>query len=70
MKSRDQRAVLPRVRYPKSAYLERLLELYSQGAIQKGRITHVNVRHSKGCGFFVVGVCSCRPDLELFPEVA
>ena len=47
------------------AYLPVIAQMWRDGIIPPGRITHLEIAHDPGCAFFADGVCNCSPQVLL-----
>jgi hypothetical protein len=49
----------------KHNYYRKLLKLYEQGKVPRGRLADVDIYHDDWCRIYRGGYCNCDPEIKL-----
>ena len=51
----------------KHNYYDKVMKLFREGKVPRGRLTEVDIYHDAWCGINRGGYCNCDPELKLRP---
>jgi hypothetical protein len=52
----------------KHNYYEKLVKLFEEGKVPRGRITDVDICHDDWCRIYQGGYCNCEPEIKPWPQ--
>ena len=53
---------------PDHGYLRMIMRLVAVGKLRPGDVVHVEVCHEERCPFLAGGVCTCDPEIAVWPQ--